>query len=395
MNKLTTTFAAALLSITFNAQAGDCPSLSGQYSIGSKDADFTTISDAVKALNCGGISGAVDFKIQDGTYNEKISISAINGASAFNTVTFESASGNNAAVTIAYASTDATVEMNGTNWVTFENMTIDHKGGTYGSAMKVDGKAGHLAFKGIVFDGVEVARATANTATIQFTSAAPKTDIAIEDCEINNGSVGIAKSGMSTETPDSKTNITGTLFFNQYETGLALTNEDAPVISNNVVSSLSNFKGFKAISLNHAMNTVVVSNNIVNAANGTYGIAMTDCGGKATDMGQISNNSISVGGSSEAYGLYLSGNTDNQVLNFNRIKLNTGTQAANQAYYKNAGSGNNVNMLNNIFYDLQTGGYTIIGNTYKDYFNQLPGQSNASLAVSANGIMIEKVSPIK
>ena len=141
---------------------------------------------------------------------------------------------------------------------------------------------------------------------------------------------------------------------------------------------------------------LIVSNNIINATNGTYGLAMNDCGGKATNMGQVNNNSIAVGSTGEAYGLYLSGNTDNQIFNYNRVKLTiNGTQASNQAYYRNTGSGNNVNMMNNIFYDLGTGGYTIIGNTYKDHFNQLPGQSNPALSASANGVMIEKVSPIK
>jgi hypothetical protein len=71
-------------------------------------------------------------------------------------------------------------------------------------------------------------------------------------------------------------------------------------------------------------------------------------------------------------------------------------QASNQAYFKNETKGtNNINLMNNIFFDLNTGGYTIIGNTYKDYFNQLPAQSNSSLSVSANGIMIEKVTPIR
>lgn len=55
----------------------------------------------------------------------------------------------------------------------------------------------------------------------------------------------------------------------------------------------------------------------------------------------------------------------------------------------------NINLTNNILYDLNTGGYTIIGNTYNDYFNQLPSQGNPSLSASANGVMIEKVSPIK
>lgn len=396
MNKLTTLIGAALLSISFNASAGDCPALSGEYTIGRTDADFSSISEAVSALKCGGVSGAVTFSIEDGTYNERIVMSGVDGASAFNTITFHSKSGSNAGVVITSAGGDATISMNGTSWMAFENITIDHKNATYGSAVKVDGKASHLAFKSVVFDGVEVSKAGMNAAVINFTANASKSDIKIEDCEINNGSVGIAKAGMSADEADSKTTISGTLFFNQFEAGMALKNEDAPMITNNVVSSLSAHAGYKAISLDNASNNVVVSNNIINATNGTYGLAMNNCGGKATNMGQINNNSIAVGNTGEAYGLYLSGTTNNQVLNYNRVKLTiSGTQASNQAYYRNTGSGNNVNMMNNIFYDLNTGGYTIIGNTYKDHFNQLPGQGNPALSASANGVMIEKVSPIK
>lgn len=396
MNKLTTIIGATFLAISFNANAGDCPALSGNYTIGKTDADFSNMSEAVSALKCGGVNGAVTFSIEDGTYNERIVMSGIDGASAFNNITFQSKSGSNAGVIITSAGGDATISMNGTSWVAFENMTIDHKNATYGSAVKVDGKASHIAFKSVVFEGVEVSKAGANAAVINFTANAPKSDITIEDCEINNGSVGIAKAGMSADQADTKTMITGTLFFNQYEGGMALKNEDAPNISNNVVSSLSAHQGYKAISLDNASNNMIVSNNIINATNGTYGLAMNDCGGKATNMGQVNNNSIAVGSTGEAYGLYLSGNTDNQIFNYNRVKLTiNGTQASNQAYYRNTGSGNNVNMMNNIFYDLGTGGYTIIGNTYKDHFNQLPGQSNPALSASANGVMIEKVSPIK
>ncbi len=87
-----------------------------------------------------------------------------------------------------------------------------------------------------------------------------------------------------------------------------------------------------------------------------------------------------MGGKGRACGIMLLGSTDNQVLNFNRVKVTT---TGTQAYYINASSGNNNNMLNNIMYDLKTGGYTIIGNTYKDMFNQLPS------------IMIEKTSAAK
>lgn len=397
MNKLTNLLTAAALTLALNSFAGDCPALSGNYTIGTGEgADFNTISDAVNSLKCGGVTGPVTFLIEDGKYNEKITLSTFPGADAFNTVTFESKSGNNSEVVISYGTSDATLVLNGVSYVNFENLTIDHKNATYGNTARIDGKATHLNFKGVVFDGVEDSRTGSAAATVYFTNTAAKTDISFEDCEINNGSVGIWKGGATADAMDNKTTITGTLFFNQYEQGLSLTNEDAPVITNNVISTLSTYTAFKAMNLDNAANNVIISNNIVNAANGSYGLAMNNCAAQATNLGQINNNSIAVGGTGDAYGVYLSGNTDNQVLNFNRVKLTiNGAQTANQSYYKNVGSGNNINMLNNIFYDLNTGGYTIIGNTYKDFFNQLPSQSNPSLSVSANGIMIEKVSPVK
>lgn len=395
MNKLTITF--AIIALSLKSFAGDCPALSGQFTIGKgENADFTTITDATNALKCGGVSGPVTFLLEDGTYNERVILSTIPGSSNFNTVTFESKSGNNTEAVINYASGDATLVLNGVSYVSFENITIDHKGSTYGNAARIDGKSSNLRFKGVVFDGVEVARTGPNSSTVYFTPSSSKTDIAFEDCEVNNGSTGISKGGMSADAMDTKTSITGTLFFNQYESGLALTNEDAPVLTNNVVSTLTTFAGFKAINLDNVANNVIISNNIVNAANGSYGLAMNNCVAQATNLGQINNNSIAVGGTGETYGVYLSGSSDNQVLNFNRVKLTiNGQQTATQAYYKNTGSGNNINMMNNIFYDLNTGGYTILGNTYKDFFNQLPGQSNPALSVSSNGIMIEKVTPIK
>lgn len=395
MNKLSTTL--TILAFALRVFAGDCPPLSGEFTIGqSENADFTSINDATNALQCGGVSGPVTFLLEKGIYTERVVLSTIPGASNFNTVTFESATGNSNDAVISYGSADATVVLNGVSYVAFENLTIDHKAATYGNSLRVDGKSNHLTFKTVVFDGVEVNRTGSNSAVVFFTANAPKTDVAFEDCEINNGSVGISKGGATAESLDTKTSISGTLFYNQYEAGLALNNEDAPSITNNVVSTLSTYQSFKAIHLDNVANNMVVNSNIVNAANGAYGLVLNNCVAQANNLGQISNNSIAVGGNSETYGVYLSGSSDNQVLNFNRVKLTiNGQKNSTQAYYKNMGTGNNINMMNNIFYDLNTGGYTILGNTYKDYFNQLPGQSNPALSVSANGIMVEKVTPIK
>lgn len=393
MNKLTSFLSVALISFSFSAFASDCNPLSGHYIIGSSEkADFSTFADALNALKCGGVSGPVIFTVESGTYNEKLALNSIPGASAVNNINFEAS----ADAVISYTAADATVSLNGASYITFENLTIDHKAATYGNCVKVDGKSSNLRFKSVVFNGVEVARPGANNATIYFGSEAAKSDIDFEDCEVNNGSSGIYMSGPGGDQLNTKVSVSGTLFFNQFESGLALSNADAPVITNNVFSTLSTFNDYKAISLENISGSLVVSNNIVNAANGSIGLEMNNCVAEKQNLGQINNNSIAVGGRNDVYGIYLTGSTDNQVINFNRVKLTLeGRQAPDQAFYKNAGSGNNVNMMNNIFYDLNSGGYTILGNTYKDAFNQLPAQSNPALSVSANGLMIEKVVPIK
>ena len=396
MNKLSQIFAAALISLSVNSYAGDCPILSGIYVIGkSETADFSSVNAAVTAAQCGGVTGNVTFRLETGTYEERVVISSIPGASAFNTVTFESKTGNNTDVIIRYPSSDATVVINGASYVSFENITIDHNAAVYGNAMRVDGNANNLHFKSVIFDGVEVARPGANSAAVYCTPTASKSNIAFEDCEINSGSVGIYKGAMSPDAGDSKTTISGTLFYNQYESAITLCNEDSPVITNNVISSLSPYNSFKGISLENISNGLIVNSNIIAIASSAVGIALNNCNAPASHVGQINSNSIAVGGKGAACGIQLSGNTDNLVLNFNRIKLSNGTSVANQSYYQNSGTGNNVNMTDNNFYDLKAGDYTIIGNSYKDMLNQLPAQSNASLAVSANGIMIEKVTEVK
>jgi hypothetical protein len=380
--------------VSLSVFAGDCNPLSGEFRIGKGDADYSTVSAAVNALKCGGVSGPVTFLLEDGKYSEKMDLSTISGVSAQNTVTFESAKGNNSDVILSSTSADAdfTVGLNGTAYVSFENITIDNKTGNTGNAVKIDGAAKNIKFKNVVFDGNDRPATGANSAVIYSTANGTKSNISFEDCEVNNGSVGLYKGGSA--SADTRTVITGTLFFNQYESAISLNNETAPIISNNVVSSVSNYKNYKALALDQVNGSTIISNNVINAVNGTYGIAMANSTGENNNYATVTNNSVNVGGENAMYGVYLSGSTDNVVFNFNRIKLTPAKQtASNQAYYKNAGSGANINLLNNIFFDLNTGGYTILGNTYKDFFNQLPSQSNPALSVSANGIMIEKVMP--
>lgn len=386
---------ATLLTIAVTViRAGDCNPLSGEIRIGKDETEYQTVAEAVAALKCGGVSGPVTFLIEDGTYPEKLDLSAIQGASAQNTVSFESARGNSSDVVLTSSSPDAeyTLRLYSAGFVTFSNITIENRTGHTGNTVKIDGACRKIRFNNVSFNGSERPVTGANNAVIYCAPGDVKSELSFEDCSINNGSTGIYMGGSGGQ--DNRTSITGCLFFNQYESAVTLYNENAPVLTNNVISSVSTYKEYRGLYLNDIKPYMVVSNNVINAVNGVYGIVLNNCEGTPDQYATLSNNAVNVGGEGTMYGIYLSGTTDNVVLNFNRIKLTPGkVVAANQGFYKNAGSGANINLLNDIFFDLNTGGYTIIGNTYKDFFNQLPAQSNPSLNMGANGISIEKVMP--
>ena len=82
--------------------------LTGTYTINPAGGSFATkncksFGEAVDSLESQGVSGAVTFNVADGTYNERVTISqAIDGASAVNTITFQSQSLDSTAVVITY-----------------------------------------------------------------------------------------------------------------------------------------------------------------------------------------------------------------------------------------------------------------------------------------------------
>ena len=64
--------------------------LSGTYTIGGALPDYNTFNEAVSDLELNGVSGAVIFNVDTGTYNEQLIIPAISGVSSSNTITFQS-----------------------------------------------------------------------------------------------------------------------------------------------------------------------------------------------------------------------------------------------------------------------------------------------------------------
>ncbi len=99
--------------------------LKGSYTIdpkGSGITNYTSFTNAVKALDSQGISGSVVFNVADGLYKEAITIDSIVGASSTNTITFQSKSLDSSKVTIL--DTTLVFTLNNAIYFNFRYLTI-------------------------------------------------------------------------------------------------------------------------------------------------------------------------------------------------------------------------------------------------------------------------------
>ncbi|MFN3529989.1 MAG: hypothetical protein ACK417_08735 [Bacteroidia bacterium] len=106
-----------------------CTGISGVFSIGGVGADYTTIQDAVNAINNCGISGPVTFNINPGTYTGTYIINNIPGGTAGNSITFTSSTGMASDVTLIHdmagtATNRSHFVINGNTRVGFQNLTF-------------------------------------------------------------------------------------------------------------------------------------------------------------------------------------------------------------------------------------------------------------------------------
>ncbi len=99
--------------------------LSGTYSIGGSNPDFTTIADVITALETDGVSGPVVFNISTGTYTEPFTITHYEGTSETNTITFQSETNDASDVIFDLGTNNVNiVELNQSDYIIFNYLTF-------------------------------------------------------------------------------------------------------------------------------------------------------------------------------------------------------------------------------------------------------------------------------
>ena len=147
--------------------------LSGNYTIGS-GGNFATLDSLRTALLINGISGPVTFNFLAGTYSEALSLGSISGASASNTVTFQSADAHSDSViwqnTNNNSSYNYVLRLNGTDHVTLKHITFKNLEYSYGRKLVLTGITDSISVDSCSFLGKENAGSSANHSSIYGSS---------------------------------------------------------------------------------------------------------------------------------------------------------------------------------------------------------------------------------
>ncbi|MDP2188052.1 MAG: hypothetical protein Q8J69_05160, partial [Sphingobacteriaceae bacterium] len=149
-----------------------CTGLSGSYTVGGASANFSTIQAAVTALNTCGVTGAVTFLINDGTYYGSYDIAGVPGSGGTNTITFLSASSNAANVVLIQDTVTPisgarhTFRVNGVSNVSFSGLTFRRTlvGTAISGCVFADGGASFLSVSNCRFEDVSGSASTFNQA---------------------------------------------------------------------------------------------------------------------------------------------------------------------------------------------------------------------------------------
>ncbi len=364
--------------------------------------DFTT---AVAALDCG-ITGFVTFDVASGIYNEKIRMHSIAGTGSNSRVTFRSASGNAADVTLTNGTNtlneNYTLQLDSASYISFQNMTISSTGTTYARAINFSNNASFDSITNCKIIVPNVTSTSNNVAGI-FGDDLTGSDNVIKGNTISGGYAGIYFYGIGINGLTYNNVIDSNKIDNSYYYGMYFGYNGRIKVHNNVVNmSLPLNSSSYGIYSTNSDSAFVYTNNKINidGATGTsYGMYFTASDASAAEMGKIRNNRITaINNGSTTYGMYNSSTEYAEIIN-NTISISTSGTTAYGSYVTSGGGSlfqnntivNNttgtgtgnvgayfsqtssatppINIQNNIFSALGGGFAYSIGNTNNIYSN--------------------------
>ncbi len=324
--------------------------LSGTFTIGGATPSYPTFAAAVADLVANGVCGPVVFNVRSGTYTTNIDLAAIPGASAVNTVTFQSETGNKADVIINFAASSTTnnfvLRFSGAKWVTFQNMTLNATNASYSTVVLLSGSSSDNTVEGCDLNGMAVASTSANNVVVYAPSGTMNHNTTFRKCNIRNGSFGMQIYGSGTTATMNNLRvedceITGMYYFPVYFYYLG----ELKFIGNKVVQNsayATKYLGY----IMYGFNTQLERNTFLSdGGSSAYGLYMYFDNYYQAGTSRIVNNMIVVRNVTNAYYGVYHYYSNGSLFAHNTIRVESG-YANGYALYSSQGANNRY--LNNI-----------------------------------------------
>lgn len=363
-----------LFFLLWGGNTSDAQPLSGNYTIGGTNPNFATINAAVQQLDSVGISGPVTFWIRNGTYPEVLFIDSVNGASAVNTITFRSESGDSSAVVINGTTTsvnDKTLWLYYAKYLRFHQITFRQLPSVHNTAVVFVGRGHNITLSNCVIWGH---LSSTSSRTITALQGACDSNYLVENCVIRGAQQGLISAGSSFPAQQRP------IFRNNYIFGIAtdciyVVGGAFAKITGNTIEA-GGGSSTAAILLSGHSRAQIVGNRIsvLSGAQNSHGIQIISSSGWPNEPLLVANNEISftAGSSPIAYGIRASGSYHHYAHNtvrmsggvysvalqleltnncrlFNNVLVHEGTGTGNHALHLSINSQDAVSNYNNLY----------------------------------------------
>ena len=342
------------------------PTLSGTYTINcdaSQNPDFISFNEAVTALSAG-VSGQVVFDVAPGTYEEYVTLNAVNGANESNRIVFKGTGADNTQVVLtsnAGYTQNCTLTLNGADYVTFENMTLSSTSEQNAVVVTLRGGLTNDRFENVRFVGCySEASNTDNDKNLVYRVSGGwrDTDNAFVGCEFVNGFIGLYYQGTDMTQFNDGLLVQGCSFTNQCSKSIYTTFTDHVILSGNtVVNDNDTHTDYNAIDMFRCRYGCLVENNVmtVNHPN-KYAtvVKLRPCTGTAAEPIIVRNNIVDFQGAASSW-CYSFDNADSDYIYFvHNTGRCSGSGASGNLMVQKEWS--NLYVYNNLFVN-ETDGY--------------------------------------
>ena len=247
--------------------------LSGTYTINcdaSQNPDYSSIGAAATILTEQGVSGPVIFEIAPGSYNESITLMEIEGSNETNRVIFRGMGADNQQVTLNYnagSSDNATLTLNKTDYVTFENMTIVASSDQKARVVKMIGGNEHNRFQQVRFIGSVSTVDLDNAKDLVKRESGSWLDIdnAFIGCDFINGYIALYYQGHNIYQYNDGLVVENCTFSNQCSKSIYITFTDHVTVRGNLINNNHDIKSnYNAIDVFRTRYGCLFENNVMN-----------------------------------------------------------------------------------------------------------------------------------